>query len=90
MKRLWRQEGLLVPEKRVKRRPIGTGENGIVRRRATRRNEVWGYGLRPGLDRRRPTAADASGPGRVHARVLGNRGAAAPARGRTWWRYSTS
>ncbi len=42
MKRLWRQEGLLVPQKRVKRRRIGTGANGIVRRRATRRNEVWG------------------------------------------------
>jgi len=42
MKRLWRQEGLLVPEKRVKRRRIGTGENGIVRRKATRKNEVWG------------------------------------------------
>jgi transposase InsO family protein len=42
MKRLWRTEGLLVPRKRVKRRRIGTGENGIVRRRATRRNEVWG------------------------------------------------
>ena len=42
MKRLWRQEGLLVPGKRVKRRRIGTGENGIVRRRAMRRNEVWG------------------------------------------------
>jgi transposase InsO family protein len=42
MKRLWRQEGLLVPQRRVKRRRIGTGENGIVRRRATRRNEVWG------------------------------------------------
>ena len=42
MKRLWRQEGLLVPQKRVKRRRIGTGENGILRRRATRKNEVWG------------------------------------------------
>jgi transposase InsO family protein len=42
MKRLWRQEGLLVPQKRVKCRRIGTGENGIVRRRATRKNEVWG------------------------------------------------
>jgi len=40
MKRLWRQEGLLVPGKRVKRRRISTGENGIVRRRATRRNEL--------------------------------------------------
>jgi len=42
MKLLWRQEGLLVPQKRMKRRRIGTGENGIVRRRATRKNEVWG------------------------------------------------
>ena len=30
MKRLWRQEGLPVPQKRVKRRRIGTGKNGIV------------------------------------------------------------
>ena len=42
MKRLWRTEGLLVPQKRRKRRRIGTGENGIVRRRATRKDEVWG------------------------------------------------
>jgi hypothetical protein len=42
MKRLWRQESLLVPQKRVKRRRIGTGENGIKRRRASMRNEVWG------------------------------------------------
>ena len=30
MKRLWHTEGLLVPQKRRKRRRIGTGENGIV------------------------------------------------------------
>jgi transposase InsO family protein len=42
MKRLWRTEGLLVPQKRRKRRRIGTGENGFVRRRATRKDEVWG------------------------------------------------
>jgi transposase InsO family protein len=42
MKRLWRSEGLLVPQKRRKRRRIGCGENGIVRRRATARDEVWG------------------------------------------------
>jgi len=46
MKRLWRMERLLVPpnngKQRRKRRRIGTGENGIVRRRATRRNQVWG------------------------------------------------
>lgn len=42
MKRLWRTEGLLVPQKRVKRRRIGHGLNGIVRRRATMKDEVWG------------------------------------------------
>lgn len=42
MKRLWRMEDLLVPQRRRKRRRIGSGENGIVRRRATTRNEVWG------------------------------------------------
>ncbi len=42
MKLLWRREGLLVPQKRVKRRRIGTGENGIKRRRASMRNEVGG------------------------------------------------
>jgi len=30
MKRLWRSEGLLVPQRRRKRRRIGNGKNGIV------------------------------------------------------------
>ncbi len=42
MKTLWRVEGLLVPQKRRKRRRIGSGEHGIVRRQATMKNEVWG------------------------------------------------
>jgi len=42
MKRLWRMEGLLVPRKRCKRRRLGTSESGIVRRKATVKNEVWG------------------------------------------------
>jgi transposase InsO family protein len=42
MKRLWRVEGLLVPQNRRKRKRIGTGEHGIVRRSATMKNEVWG------------------------------------------------
>jgi transposase InsO family protein len=42
MKRLWRREGLLVPQKRVKLRQFGMGENGIKRRRASMKNEVWG------------------------------------------------
>ncbi len=42
MKRLWLRKGLLVPQKRVKRRRIGTGENGVKRRQASMKNEVWG------------------------------------------------
>jgi len=42
MKRLWRQEGLLLPQGRRKRRLVGTGKNRIVRRRARRRNQMWG------------------------------------------------
>jgi len=42
MKRLWRSEGLLVPQRRRKRRQIGNGTNGILRRRARRRKQVWG------------------------------------------------
>jgi transposase InsO family protein len=46
MKRVWRAERRLVPpsnaKQRRKRRRIGTGENGIKRRRATRKNEVCG------------------------------------------------
>jgi len=42
MKRLWRAEGLLVPQNRRKRQRIGTGQHGIVRRRSTMKDEVWG------------------------------------------------
>ena len=42
LKRLWRAEGLLVPQNRRRRKRIGTGEHGIVRRGATMKNEVWG------------------------------------------------
>lgn len=39
--RLWRKKGLKVPQKRVKKRRLGVSGNSIVRRRATKRNEVW-------------------------------------------------
>lgn len=39
--RLWRLKGLTVPQKRVKKRRLGMSDNGIVRRRAMRMNEVW-------------------------------------------------
>lgn len=41
--RLWRQEGLRVPIRQRKKRRLGHGENGILRRKAERPNHVWSY-----------------------------------------------
>ena len=41
VERLWRLEGLKVPRKQRKKRRLGSSDQGIVRRRATRANEVW-------------------------------------------------
>jgi transposase InsO family protein len=41
--RLWRREGLKVPQIRRKRRRLGHGENGCARRRSERPNHVWSY-----------------------------------------------
>jgi len=39
--RLWRQEGLKVPQKKRKRRRLGTSENGCHRQRAEHKDHVW-------------------------------------------------
>jgi putative transposase len=39
--RLWRREGLKVPQKRRKRRRLGSSDNGCHRRKAERINDVW-------------------------------------------------
>jgi putative transposase len=42
--RLWRQEGLKVPEgKQRKKRRLPLGENGCTRRRAEHKDHVWSY-----------------------------------------------
>lgn len=41
--RLWRREGLKVPQMQRKRRRLGQSENGCTRRRAERPNHVWSY-----------------------------------------------
>ena len=41
--RLWRQEGLKVPQKQRKTRRLGSSDQGIVRRRAQHVNHVWCY-----------------------------------------------
>jgi putative transposase len=39
--RLWRREGFKVPSKQHKRRRLGHGANGILRRRAEHKDHVW-------------------------------------------------
>ena len=41
--RLWRREGLKVPQIQRKRRRLGHGENSCSRRRSERPNHVWSY-----------------------------------------------
>ena len=43
--RLWRQEGLKVPQKQCKRRRLllGESENGCTRRQAEHKDHVWSY-----------------------------------------------
>jgi putative transposase len=41
--RLWRLEGLKVARKQRQRRRLGSSDNGVVRRAATRRGQVWSY-----------------------------------------------
>jgi putative transposase len=41
--RLWRREGLKVPQVQRKRRRFGQSENGCARRRSERPNHVWSY-----------------------------------------------
>lgn len=41
--RLWRREGLKVPQVQRKRRRLGHSENGCARRRAERPDHVWSY-----------------------------------------------
>lgn len=44
VQRLWREAGLKVPQKQHKRRRLlGSGENGVTRRRAQYPNHVWSY-----------------------------------------------
>jgi putative transposase len=41
--RLWKREGLRVPKRQKKKRRMGHGENGIMRRKAERLNHVWSW-----------------------------------------------
>ena len=41
--RLWRREGLKVPQKKRKRRRLGSSEKSCIRRRAEHQNDVWAW-----------------------------------------------
>ena len=41
--RLWKVQGLKVPQKQHKRRRLGSSGNGLLRRRATGKNQVWAW-----------------------------------------------
>jgi putative transposase len=41
--RLWKVQGLKVPQKMHKKRRLGTSDNGILRRRASSCNQVWAW-----------------------------------------------
>jgi putative transposase len=41
--RLWKLQGLKVPQKRHKKRRLGTSASGIVRHRSLRKNHVWAW-----------------------------------------------
>lgn len=41
--RLWRQEGLKVPQKQHKRRRLGTSDNSCVRHKAEHKDHVWAW-----------------------------------------------
>ena len=41
--RLWRREGLKVPQKKRKKRRLGKSENGCIRRRAESKDHVWAW-----------------------------------------------
>jgi transposase InsO family protein len=41
--RLWKREGLKVPQKKHKKRRLGSSDNGILRQRATQVNQVWAW-----------------------------------------------
>jgi putative transposase len=43
VQRLWREEGLRVPQRQRKRRRLGTSANGTQRLRAAHGNHVWSY-----------------------------------------------
>jgi transposase InsO family protein len=43
VERIWREEGLQVPQKQTKKRRIWLGDGDCVRLRAERKNHVWSY-----------------------------------------------
>ena len=71
VQRIWRREGLKVPQKQRPRGRLWLHDGACIRLRPERANHVWSYDFVKGDDARRASAAHSGADRRVHAGVLG-------------------
>ena len=74
VERIWRQEGLKVPQRQPKRGRLWLNDGSCIRLRPLYRGHVWSYELRGLEDARRACAEAADSAGRAHEGVPGDRG----------------
>ena len=72
VQRIWRREGLKVPQKQRPRGRLWLNDGSCVRLRPERANHVWSLRLRERDDPRRKNAADVDADRRIHAGVPGD------------------
>jgi transposase InsO family protein len=78
VERIWKQEGLKVPQRQPKRRRLWLNDGSCIRLRPERPNHVWSYDFVEGADQRRTEAALPEHHRRVHAGVPVHRRGSAP------------
>ena len=74
VERIWRQEGLKVPERQPKRGRLWLNDGSCIRLRPLYRGHVWSYDFVASRTRRRACAEAADSAGRAHEGVPGDRG----------------
>ena len=72
VERIWRQEGLKVPQKQPKRRRLWLNDGSCVRLRPSHRNHVWSYDFVADRTSRWSSVSDAGDHRRAHAGVPGD------------------
>ena len=70
VQRIWRREGLKVPQKQRPRGRLWLNDGSCVRLRSERANQVWSYDFVKRDDARREVRANADADRRIHAGVL--------------------